>query len=241
MNLPSYSDYPEELFEERMTGLGFRRSRTDPQTEADGDCALWAVLDGYNNIESNALFDREDSAILRQMVVQSLRTELRRQGPQGDLRCQMIASHNSPEAYLDWMKIRGHFADHIFIQMMASIIQHDIILLSVHPETFPGNYLKIPGGVFGTDQSEPNVPVFVAYFEDSKFSAGHYQAMEPSSNGPVLKDLLTKGGLDIATLLSLPEPVSALCRTTSFTPPATSTLVPTAPSSPPSRELESPG
>ena len=105
MNLPSYSDYPEELFEERMTGLGFRRSRTDPQTEADGDCALWAVLDGYNNIESNALFGREDSAILRQMVVQSLRTELRRQGPQGDLRCQMMASHNSPKAYLDWMKI----------------------------------------------------------------------------------------------------------------------------------------
>ena len=112
--------------------------------------------------------------------------------------------------------------------MMASIIQHDIILLSVHPETFPGNYLKIPGGVFGTDQSELNVPVFVAYFKDNKFSAGHYQAMEPSSNGPVLKDLLAKGGLDIATLLSLPEPVSALCRTTSFTPPATSTLVPTA-------------
>ena len=42
-------------------------------------------------------------------------------------------------------------------------------------------------------------------YEETRFSAGHYQAMKPVSNGPVLKDLLSKGGRDIAGIMSLPD------------------------------------
>ena len=36
---PQYSDYPEELFEERMTGIGFWRSRQQQM-----EIVLWAVF-----------------------------------------------------------------------------------------------------------------------------------------------------------------------------------------------------
>ena len=57
-------------------------------------------------------------------------------------------------------------------------IQHDIILLPVHPR--------------------PNQPIFLAYYEEHEFIAGHYQAMEPVTKGPVVKDILLKGGGDIS-------------------------------------------
>ena len=51
------------------------------------------------------------------------------------------------------------------------------------------------------------MPIFLAFFEESKFPAGHYQAMEPLCNGPVLKDLLNQqlGVLDVARMLQLPD------------------------------------
>ena len=62
---PSYTDYPEELFCQRMSSVGLRRSNTDPYTRADGDCALWAALDGYNNTEEVPMFERDDTVLLR--------------------------------------------------------------------------------------------------------------------------------------------------------------------------------
>ena len=67
---PQYSDYPEELFEERMTGHGFWRSR-QKQMEIVR-YGLCSELDGYNNVGSNSTFGRDDAGILRRMVVQSL-------------------------------------------------------------------------------------------------------------------------------------------------------------------------
>ena len=50
-------------------------------------------------------------------------------------------------------------------------------------------YVRIPGGSFGTNETGDGSPIFVLYFEDSKFSAGHYQAVRPVVNGPVVRDL----------------------------------------------------
>ena len=65
--LPSFIDFPEALFVQRMASLGFQRSKTQPSTLGDGDCLIHAVLDGYNNIHGDAwsLFDRKDTVTLR--------------------------------------------------------------------------------------------------------------------------------------------------------------------------------
>ena len=117
----------------------------------------------------------------------------------------MLVVHT--EAYLKYMKVRGHFADQIFLLMLASLLQHDIILLPVHPRagTVEKNYIRLPGGIFGSEESAPNQPIIMAYYEEHEFIAGHYQAMEPVTKGPVVKDILLKGGGDIAGALSLPD------------------------------------
>ena len=64
--LASFTDYPEALFAQRMTSLGFARSKTDRVTKGDGDCALWAVLDGHNNnLGDSSSFERNDTVTLR--------------------------------------------------------------------------------------------------------------------------------------------------------------------------------
>ena len=51
------------------------------------------------------------------------------------------------------------------------------------------------------------MPIFLAFYKESKFPNGHYQAMEPMCNGPVLKHLLESkpGVLDVARILELTD------------------------------------
>ena len=53
--------------------------------------------------------------LFRCSVILSLKTELRRQGPGGELASTMTVIKDSPEAYLEYMKVPAHFADQIFL------------------------------------------------------------------------------------------------------------------------------
>ena len=77
---------------------------------------------------------------------------------------------------------------------------HDLIMVL----GFNGMYVRLASRRFVWLRGEEN-SIFVAYYEQIRFGSGLYQAMEPVSNGPVLKDLLAKGGRDIVRILSLPE------------------------------------
>ena len=60
----------------------------------------------------------------------------------------------------------------------------------------------------GRNKTGDGSPIFALYFEDSKFSAGHYQAVRPVVNGPVVRDLhdlYKRTGQDIAQELGLPD------------------------------------
>ena len=143
-DLPSYTDFPEPLFVSRMDGFGLRRSQTQKITPGDGDCLFHSVLDGYNNLHpGGSMFERkadntEDTVFARKMVVHSLKMELQKQYSRGcmDLAYQMACLEDaSPDTYLNKMKRVGEFADHLVLQMLASILQHDIITVNVHPDT----------------------------------------------------------------------------------------------------------
>ena len=105
------------------------------------------------------------------MVIQALTRELRRND---DLASMMSAVKGSPGNYINMIKRRGEFVDHIFLSMMNVVIDHDIVLRPFHQETHQDNYLLIPGGAFGTDKRSSNEAIFIAYYEESKFQAGHY-------------------------------------------------------------------
>ena len=128
------------------------------------------------------------------MVISSLSSQLALEARRGSevLMISMTAIHGSPEKYLARMKRRGEFADHILLLMLASVLQHDIILLPVHPETSPNNYVLLPGGDFGTEARSINKPIFMAYFEETRFQSGHFQAMEPLPN-EVVRNIFVGG------------------------------------------------
>ena len=120
----------------------------------------------------------EDTVLARKMVIHSLKVELQKQSRRGcvDLASSMIII-GTPAKYLDKMKNVGEFADHIVLQMLASILHHDIIIVNVHPDSVP--YLRLPGGEAGSGESAGGQPIFVAFYEEGKFINGHYQAIEP--------------------------------------------------------------
>ena len=77
--LLTFENFPESQFTERMNTLGFKRSKTQVYTPADGDCALHAVLDGYNNLTEDSMFDRTDTMHARKMIIHHLKVELSKQ------------------------------------------------------------------------------------------------------------------------------------------------------------------
>ena len=123
----------------------------------------------------------EDTVFARKMVVHSLKMELQKQYSRGcmDLAYQMACLEDaSPDTYLNKMKRVGEFADHLVLQMLASILQHDIIIVNVHPDTSLPT-IRVPGGEFGSGESAGGPPIYVAFYEERKFINGHYQAVEP--------------------------------------------------------------
>ena len=142
----------------------------------------------------------------RTHVVMELWSQMVTEGPGGIISSAMTAVLGSPENYVKKMRNHVEHVDQLFISMAACVLGQDIIILHLHNDTCSnGMYVLHPGGSFNSgDRSQEN-PIFVAYYEETRFFSGHYQAVEPVSNGPVLKDLLAKGGRDIAGILSLPE------------------------------------
>ena len=142
----------------------------------------------------------------RTRVVMELWTHMMTERPGGIIWSAMTDLFESPENYIKKMSNHAEHVDQLFISMAASLLGQDIIVLHVHHDTCSnGMYVLHPGGLFGSGERSQEIPIFVAYYEQIRFGSGHYQAMEPVSNGPVLKDLLAKGGRDIAGILSLPE------------------------------------
>ena len=89
----------------------------------------------------------------RTSVVMELRRILRAQGPMGVIADTMSGVMGSPENYIKMMNTHDEFVDHLFIQMTASILGQDIILLHVHNqcfnhvynESFPSNFQTVGG------------------------------------------------------------------------------------------------
>ena len=51
-----------------------------------------------------------------------------------------------------------------------------------------------------------NVPIFLAYYEETHFNGGgHYQAIEPVQSSAMLEDVRTRFGHDVAWTLFLPD------------------------------------
>ena len=77
----------------------------------------------------------------------------------------------------------------------ANVLDVDIFIIPYHPEsatTLLGVYTRIAGGTFLTEEVGVNVPVFLAYYEETHFNgSGNYQAIEPVRSSDMLEDVKT--------------------------------------------------
>ena len=60
------ASFPERLFDERMSFLGFRRPPTQLNTPGDGSCFNWAVLNSHNDqMKENSKFPKDNPVMFR--------------------------------------------------------------------------------------------------------------------------------------------------------------------------------
>ena len=139
------------------------------------------------------------------MTVNRIRRAFQHPSPTTDL----TPFVDSPEEYLDNMKKPGRHVDALFLRATANVLDVDIFIIPYHPEsatTLLGVYTRIAGGTFLTEEVGVNIPVFLAYFEETHFNGGgHYQAIEPVRSSAMLEDVKTRFGHDVAQTMSLPD------------------------------------
>ena len=67
----------------------------------------------------------------------------------------------SPQQYIDRMKVSGTFVDELFLTVMASVLESDILLLHLNRDTASnGVYTWLKGGEFLSETSGPKCPLF---------------------------------------------------------------------------------
>ena len=74
---------------------------------------------------------------------------------------------------------------------LAAILD-GLLNLTETATTLLGVYTRIAGGTFLTEEVGVNVPVFLAYYEETHFNgSGNYQAIEPVRSSDMLEDVKT--------------------------------------------------
>ena len=96
------------------------------------------------------------------------------EGPGGIISSTMTDILRSPENYIKKMRNHVEHVDQLFISMAACVLGQDIIILHVHHDTCAnGMYVLHPGGSFGSGERSQENPIFVTYFEETRFGSGH--------------------------------------------------------------------
>ena len=221
---PTFWDHNDE-FNARIESLGFERREDTP---ADGNCAIWAILDQYNlrTPPDETFFQREEVLFARQLVVM----EIRKSVVQG--RADPGFFGGDPALYCEKMKKSGEYVDNIFLSYFAEYIGCDLILIHANPTTAAnGVYTLIYGGGVGSERHGPNCPIFLGFFEPSVYgeNGGHYQSIVPVRNNDVLKSVLDDGGFDVAGYLNFEtvdedEVTLEETSTSTFQPSSSSTI-----------------
>ena len=91
---------------------------------------------------------------------------------------------------------------------IANMLNRDIVVLPVHSkstENGMAHFIK-GGSPMNANPAIPakRLPIFLGYFEETDFQAGHYQSVLPFKDNKVLQMIVKYGGFDVARTLGLP-------------------------------------
>lgn len=115
---------------------------------------------------------------------------------------------NPVDAWCSKMMKNGEFVDNIFIQIFAEMIQSDVIIIPVHGESAANGLCTVVKGG-GNDTPGSNCPIFLGFFEETKFAVPHYQAVVPYRVSSITNLILDYGGVDVKAVLNLPDDIAS--------------------------------
>lgn len=155
----------------RAGSLGFQFSSTQPFTKGDGNCMLYAIWDQMQKCKHPLLSSLKSPHDLRLHICSKLFDQL-------DKNFIFWVQNFSPETWLENMRKNSFWCDDVFIQIVANILNTNIILIPLSPSSahHAGMYLDVRSVHGGTGD-----PFYMLYFEEWR-TAGHYQSLEPNPN-----------------------------------------------------------
>ena len=168
-------DVQSPLVKGRLKDTGFQLSPSQPDTPADGSCQFWALADQFNRTYNSTLAQAD----VREIVTSHI--------------CPMISNNRiiwpeSTDKLMAWiadMNKPGVHGDEVSLQIFANYSGHDIVYIPMHQES-AHHHGKF--SIIRTDSPLPSAhPLFLLYFEESRFGTGHYQSVIPVANSITLR------------------------------------------------------
>ena len=165
---------PDSSAKERVASLGFRFSSSQPYTQGDGNCMLYAIWDQLKKCNHNILQTLKTPHELRLHICSKLKHQLEENHI-------FWVQTFTPETWLHKMIKDKTWCDDAFLQITANIFNKNIIFIPLSPSSahHAGMYLDVRSTHGGHGD-----PFFMLYFEEWKM-AGHYQSLEPD---PVVRN-----------------------------------------------------
>ena len=147
--------------------MQFMVSPTQPDTPADGNCFLHALVDqmSYDSLLVKMKWTANKA---RTQVVANSELVIATKGLEwpGDI---------SIDAWRAKMANDFVYADKVFIQIAAELLNRPFVLVTVHKESGDNK----SGKILITPQTSIGNPLYFLYFTESKFLSPHYQSIRP--------------------------------------------------------------
>ena len=176
--------------------MGFQRSTSQRKTKSDGNCGTRGLIDQMNQSwQKHPAFAENEHDELRTYTCMIMKDKHRK----GEFQW---SEEEDFSIYINKMKLDGTFIDHYVLQTIALTNDQDVIIVPVNPsgESIPNENVRILPGrkpINNIDQHGRKFPLILALFEESKFTAGHYQSITPTGDSNLLKFLREKKAFDI--------------------------------------------
>ena len=142
-------------------------SATQPQTPADGNCFIHCILDQIM-YDPQWRFMSFNADTFRSTIVNTLNFMIE----SGRIESPLTQSQRLE--WLNRMGTSGEFADHIFLQLTANVLDRNIVITRVISNEI--TTITPVNGVVGHLYPSLNV----LYYEETDFVHGHYQSIRPA-------------------------------------------------------------
>ena len=144
----------------RLAELDFIVSKSQPKTPRDGNCMFHCISD-QTHFSSHSE--------VRNAVVSNIYVMIEKD----------IIFWDESEFISDWietMKLEGTFGDHYSLQVIANLLERDIIIIPSKAESahILNKYCIVKANVLSNI-----TPVYMLWYEETVHGVGHYQSIEP--------------------------------------------------------------